>query len=123
MVDLQTKNIICIDSCKGHKHDFQLFKDNNLCIKESIKIIADKGYIGLDKIHNNCLIPKKQSKKHKLTPEEKRYNSELSKKRIIIEHINRYLKRFRILSSRYRNKRAKLLMRATLIAGIYNMQH
>lgn len=42
-----------------------------------------------------------------ITSEEKAFNSALSKRRIFIEHINRYIKRFRILSSRYRNKRRR----------------
>lgn len=40
-----------------------------------------------------------------------------------IEHINRYIKRFRILSSRYRNKRRRFALRASLICAIYNLQH
>lgn len=78
-------------------------------------VLADRGYTGLAKLHPQCSLPKKSSKKHKLSPEEKRSNAELAKRRIGIEHINRYLKRFRILSSRYRNKRRKFALRATLM--------
>jgi len=87
------------------------------------KILADKGYAGILKLHSNSQIPIKASKKHKLTAEEKAYNYAISKQRIFIEHINRYLKRFRILSSRYRNKRKKFGLRVSLICGIYNVQH
>ena len=86
-------------------------------------MLADKGYTGLATVHPNCGISKKGTKKRRLTGEEKRSNAQLAKRRIGIEHINRFLKRFRILSSRYRNKRRKFALRATLIAGIYNSQH
>lgn len=87
------------------------------------EVLADKGYTGLARLHPNCVIPKKGTKKRRLTAEEKRSNGQLAKRRIGIEHINRFLKRFRILSSRYRNKRRKFALRATLIAGLYNSQH
>ena len=58
-----------------------------------------------------------------LTAEEKAYNRMISKRRIYIEHINRYIKRFRILSSRYRNQRKRFALWASLICGIYNFQH
>ena len=73
-------------------------------------------------VYYNSQIPKKSSKKHKLTLEEKAYNSAISKRRIYIEHINRYIKRFKILSSRYRNKRRRFALRVSLICGIYNFQ-
>jgi len=40
----------------------------------------------------------------------------------MIEHINRKLKVFRILSSRYRNRKHNFGMRFNLIAGIYNYE-
>ena len=49
-------------------------------------------------------------------------NIELQKT-IFIEHINRYIKRFKILSYRYRNKRRRFSLRASLICAIYNLQH
>ena len=70
-------------------------------------LIADKGYIGIDKIHSNSLVPKKSTKKHKLTKEDKKYNSIISRRRIYIEHVNSHIKKFRIVSTRYRNKRRK----------------
>ncbi|MDB9506544.1 IS5/IS1182 family transposase, partial [Microcystis aeruginosa CS-338/01] len=46
----------------------------------------------------------------------------LSQRRIVIEHIHRRLKIFRILSSRYRNRRRRFGLRLNLIAGIYNYE-
>lgn len=123
IADEKTKDILRIAFSKGKTHDFKLFKDSLSGIGEDILIIADKGYKGIFEIHFNSLIPIKATRNHKLTSEEKDFNSALSKRRIFIEHINRYIKRFRILSSRYRNKRRKLAFRSSLICAIYNFQH
>ena len=85
-----------------------------------IKIIADKGYQGIAKIHKltETLIKKKKGKK--LTKEEKKYNQLLNRLRVVVENVNRRLKIFKILSSRYRNRHGRFGLRANLIAGIYN---
>lgn len=41
---------------------------------------------------------------------------------IYIEHINAHIKKFKILSTRYRNKRKKHGLRMSLICGIYNYE-
>ena len=74
------------------------------------------------KIHSNSNTPHKGSKKKPLTALQKLYNYLLSKHRIFIEHINAHLKRFKIISTRYRNKRKKFTLRMNLIAGIYNYE-
>lgn len=103
-------------------HDFKLFKNKYIGISSKIKILADSGYQGITKIHANSVIPKKGSKLHPLTKEEKVNNKMISKKRIFIEHINAHIKRFKIMSSRYRNKRKKHGHRMSLICGIYNYE-
>lgn len=118
-----TEDILCVFFAKGHEHDFTMFKDSRLPLMVKTTVIVDKGYQGITKIHVNTLIPFKTSKKHKLTPNQKKHNSVIGKKRIVIEHVNRYLKRFRLLSSRYRNKQKRFALRFSLIAGIYNFQH
>ena len=53
---------------------------------------------------------------------EKQRNRSLARKRIVIEHIFRKLKVFRILSERYRNRRTRFSLRFNLIAAIYNLE-
>ena len=106
----------------GSVHDFKLLCESSLHFLKDVVLIADKGYLGINKIHSNSLIPKKSTKKHKLTKEEKKYNSIISKRRIYIEHVNRCIKKFKIVSGRYRNKRKKFFMRFSLICAIYNFE-
>lgn len=46
----------------------------------------------------------------------------LSSKRVTNEHVIGKLKRFNILSCRYRNRRKKFGLRANLISEIYNFE-
>ena len=106
----------------GSKHDFQLFKDDKLTIAQHIRILADAGYQGLADLHENGQTPCKKSKYHPLTQKEKQRNRALARKRIVIEHIFRKLKIFRILSERYRNRRTRFALRFNLIAALYNRE-
>jgi transposase len=105
----------------GKTHDFQLFKDAFIGMDERIKLLADSGYQGLLAIHANSRTPIKKKKNKELTAEEKAYNRELSRVRIVIENINRRIKRFKILSDRYRNKRKRHGVRMTILCGLHNM--
>ena len=81
---------------------------------------GDTGYQGLAQIHANSLVPKKRSKNHPLSKQERKDNRKISKNRIFVEHAIRFVKRFRILSERYRNRRNRFALRFSLIAGICN---
>ena len=112
--------IIALAFSNGKKHDFQLFKDSGTHVKEETVLEADTGYQGLARIHTNSLLPKKRSNNHPLTKQERKENREISRKRIFVEHAIRFVKRFRILSERYRNRRKRFALRFSLIAGICN---
>ncbi len=66
-----------------------------------VKKLADSGYQGILKLYANSTIPTKKKKNQELTDEEKRHNRELSKKRILIENVNRRCKIFRIAKDVY----------------------
>lgn len=122
VIDGFLKKIICVVETVGSTHDFELFKQSKLPICKDILVIVDKGYLGICNIHKNTVLPYKKSKKHPLTLEQKRFNHKLSKIRIVIEHVNRRIKRFKILQLRYRNKQRKHLLIFSLICGIYNFE-
>ena len=54
--------------------------------------------------------------------DEKWYNNEISKVRIAIEHVNAFIKKFKITSTRYRNRRKNFKLYMSLICGIYNFE-
>lgn len=91
-------------------------------ILPEIGCLTDTGYQGIQKIHNNSSLPKKKTKKNPLTKEDKKKNRELSSERVLNENVIGMVKRFKIVSDRYRNRRRRFGLRFNLIAGIYNFE-
>ncbi len=120
LVNLKDGQIICLAFANGKKHDFRLFKESHTHVLPDTLLEADTGYLGLTGLHSNSSLPKKRSKTHPLTKQERRENREVSRQRIFVEHAIRFVKRFRILSERYRNRRNRFALRFSLIAGICN---
>lgn len=121
-IGLDSLLIYSVDFAKGSVHDFKLFKNSKVDYGVDTPILVDMGYMGILKIHKCSLIPIRSSKLHKLDNNEKWYNSEISKLRIVVEHVNAYLKKFKIVSTRYRNRRKKFNLFMTLLCGIYNFE-
>lgn len=118
----KSNQIICLAHSKGKTHDFKLFKNSRTKFHKLLKVIADKGYQGISKIHDLSETPIKKPKGKKLTKDQKKYNRELNRSRIAVEHVNRRLKIFKILSYPYRNRHRRFGLRSNLIAGIYNYE-
>jgi hypothetical protein len=85
-------------------------------------VLADSGYQGLSKLHEKSKTPQKKPRKSELSGEQKRSNRELASRRVVVEHVIRSLKIFRILAERYRNRRKRFSLRFNLIAGLYNYE-
>ena len=120
MVDKKSCKIICVALATGKRHDFRLYKESKTYIRKDIQAETDTGYQGIAKIHANSVLPKKRTKKAPLTKEEKRQNNEISSQRATNEHTIGFIKRFKILAERYRNRRKRFGLRLNLIAGICN---
>ena len=120
IVDKADKSIICTAFANGKRHDFKLFKESDIRIDPEIIVKTDTGFVGIDKIHANSVFPKKRSKNNPLTKEDKQSNREISSERVANEHGIGFVKRFKILSERYRNRRKRFGLRFNLIAGICN---
>jgi hypothetical protein len=121
-VNKKTKQVICTSFANGKKHDFKLFKESKTHIHPETKTITDTGYQGIAKIHKNSELPKKRSKKNPLTKTDKENNRTLSSQRALNENVIGSLKRFKIISDKYRNRRKRFGLRFNLIAGIYNWE-
>lgn len=99
-----------------------MFKESRVHIHQEIKSITDTGYQGIGKLHYNSELPKKKTKKHPLTKEDKRKNRQLSSQRALNENVIAMIKRFKIIADRYRNRRKRFGLRFNLLAGIYNLE-
>jgi hypothetical protein len=107
---------------KGRVHDFRLFKESKTAMLPCIESLTDSGYQGIQKIHANCVKPVKGTKKRPLTKEDKKHNHQVGSKRVMVEHIIRELKIFKIMAAPYRNRRKRFGLRINLIAAIYNFE-
>jgi hypothetical protein len=119
-VDKKTNKVICTAFSNGKKHDFKLFKESKVRWTENRYGVTDSGYTGIKKLQRNARLPKKSSKKNPLTKEEKRQNRVISSERVLNENVIGCLKRFKIISDKYRNRRKRFGLRFNLIAGLYN---
>jgi transposase len=114
--------VVSVRVGKGKIHDFKLWKKTKIRLHPKVKLLADSGYEGLQKLKVCTEKPLKRTKKNPLTREQKRQNRELSGRRIKVEHAIRRLKIFRLLSERYRNRRKRFGLRINLIAAIINFE-
>lgn len=120
MVNQATREIICTAHGKGKEHDFRIFRNSKTRLRQNTKLLGDKGYQGVQKLHPNSATPKKKPRGHNLSNADKKKNQELARIRVIGENVNCKLKVFKILSNRYRNRRKRFGLRFNLIAGLYN---
>ena len=116
----RSRRVIDTRFAKGARHDFSLYKHSKTDLPDQVECLADSGYQGLLLLHKNSRTPFKKPKGGELTTEQKEFNKRLASERVIVEHIIRHLKIFRILSERYRNRRRRFMLRVNLIAGVYN---
>ena len=104
-------------SMGGNMHDKKLYDKARMYNNKRIKPKADLGYLG-----TSCSLPHKKPKGRDLTKDQKEYNLKFSKKRIIVEHVFAQLKKFQILSQRFRNPIKKHSLIFKNIAGLRNLQ-
>ena len=119
-IDQRSKTILNVALGAGSTHDFELFKSNRTWLHQDTMVLGDLGYLGIHKLHAKSVIPHKGSKNHKLSAEQKFENYQLASLRISVEHVFCYMKSFKILGTRYRNRRRRLGLRSTIISLIYN---
>lgn len=122
LLNWETQQIIATAFGKGRTHDFKLFKHSCTHVHPNTVVLADLGYLGLERLHAHSFLPTKASKHHPLTHEEKRANRTLARLRLHIERVIGRLKVWRILAERYRGRRKRFGLRFNLIAGIHNVE-
>ncbi len=73
---------------KGRRHDYDIYKNNHPITPKKVVNIFDLGYLGVEKDFPEQLlsIPNRKKRNLERTQQEKEYNKNHSKKRIVIEH-------------------------------------
>jgi DDE superfamily endonuclease/Helix-turn-helix of DDE superfamily endonuclease len=118
-----TKRILALSPSKhGRVHDKKQLDKMELHIPNDVYILADTGFVGLQKQHTRVLLPEKKPKGGVLTQLQKDMNHLISSTRIVVEHAIGGMKRFACVSSIYRNKNGLDDMFALITAGLWNFR-
>ena len=122
MINPESEEIISLAFAKGKVRDFQLFKSSKIRLKPGAQLTADSVYQGITKLHANSVLPKKSTKNRPLSKQDRKQNRNIARKRNAVERAIALIKRVRILSKRYRNRRKRFSLRFSLIASICNFE-
>ena len=123
MTDEKKRILLLSPTKSGRRHDKRLADKISLVerIPEDIGVWVDSGFQGIQHVHPNVSMPKRGTKKHPLSDEEKKNNTVIASFRIIVEHAIAGIKRFRSVSDVFRNRRGVLDdLFMQLAAGLWN---
>lgn len=122
ITDPKKRILVLTPSKHGKVHDKKL-SDKALAVvrlPKEVALLADTGFVGIQKQHENTLIPKKKPRGGFLTDDDKAMNKLISSVRIGVEHAIGGMKRFRCVSDIYRNKNGWDDELVNVCAGLWN---
>ena len=101
---------------------YWIYKENHPGTPKKVVNVFDLGYLGVetDFLEQLSSIPNRKKRNLELSQEEKEYNMNHSKKRIVIEHTICRLKKYRIMSQIFRNKLRKYDRISDIVTGLVN---
>ncbi len=107
---------------KGRRHDYNIYKENHPITHKKVVNVFDLGYLGVetDFLEQLSSIPNRKQRNQELSQEEKEYNKNHSRKRIIIEHTIGRLKKYRMMSDIFRNRLRKYNRISDIVVGLVN---
>ncbi len=121
--DINKKVLVLTPTKSGRRHDKRLADKKQLArvIPPDTMFWVDTGFKGIEQVHTQTMIPKRASKKHPLTEEEKQQNKLISSIRILGEHAIGGIKRMKAATDTYRNHLPNLDDTFMLVsAGLWN---
>ena len=114
---------------RGRRHDYDIFKDNRPKLPDGVRPGVDLGYDGIQKDFPElkAIIPFKRrggrnKKGVKLTLKQKRFNTALSKARVVVEHTISRMKKFNILGQEFRNRLKRYDVMTSIVSGLVNLR-
>jgi hypothetical protein len=98
---------------KGSMHDYTLYKHSHPHLPDNVRLDLDLGYLGIrdDFPKLYCMLPIKKKnpgrgkrgvKAKALSLEQRSLNKLLAKERVVVEHVNSRVKKFRIFGDEFR---------------------
>lgn len=108
---------------KGRRHDYDIYKKNRPVTPKQVVSVFDLGYLGVEKDfpgQKSSLPNRKKRNQKELAQEEKDYNQNHSRKRILIEHVICRMKKYRIMGDIFRNRLRKYDKVSDIVSGLVN---
>jgi hypothetical protein len=109
---------------KGRRHDYDVYKENHPITPKEVVNVYDLGYLGIEKDFPEQIssLPYRKNRNREMSAEEeeKEYNKNHSKKRIVIEHIICRMKKYMIMSHVFRNRLRKYNRVSDIVSGLVN---
>lgn len=117
----------------GRMHDYSLFKRSRPRLPNKVKEEGDLGYLGVKKDFPQLdfVVPFKKKnpgrgkrgvKAEELSPEQKAFNKALAGERVVSEHTNSRVKKFRIWGGVFRNRLGHYDVMTEIVSGIVNFR-
>ena len=108
---------------KGKRYDYNIYKNNHPVTPKEVISVFDLGYLGVEKDfpdQKSSLPNRKKRNQKELAQEEKEYNQNHSKKRIVIKHAICRMKKYRIMGYIFRNSLKKYDKVSDIVSGLVN---
>lgn len=116
---------------RGRRHDLEIYTKSHPSLPEQVEQDFDRGYDGVRNYFPDlkCAIPFKRrgpgrghrgEKAPDLTPEQKAFNKQLSKERVVVEHTISRLKKFSIFGTEFRNRLRFYDTMTDVVCGLIN---
>ena len=117
----------------GSTHDYTLYKHSHPDLPNNVRLGLDLGYKGIEKDYPklNCVLPikrknpgrgKRGMKGPELSAEQKAFNKELAKERVVVEHTNCRVKKFHIWADEFRNRLKHYDLQTDIVCGLVNFR-
>jgi DDE superfamily endonuclease/Helix-turn-helix of DDE superfamily endonuclease len=118
---------------RGRRNDLEIYRDRHPSLPKEVEQDFDRGYHGIRKYFPGlrCSIPFKRKspgrghrgeKADDLTPEQKKFNRELSTVRVVVEHTISRMKKFNIFGQEYRNRLRHYDVMTDIVSGLINFR-
>jgi hypothetical protein len=108
----------------GRKHDYDIYKHNHPVTPSQVDNIVDLGYLGIEKDYPTVksVLPIRKKRNTLLSNDDKRYNKNHSRLRIIVEHTICKIKKFGIMGTKFRNRLRRYNNISDIISGLLNFR-
>ena len=110
---------------KGRKHDYDVYKNNHPITPIQVENVFDLGYLGVQNDFPTTVksvLPFRKKKNVVLSGEETIFNRKHSQLRMIVEHTICRIKKFGIMSGRFRNRLRKYDNISDIVSALLNFR-